>query len=504
MKPSVKLRKALTDPKLIGGVLAGESWRAWRILMIAAMGERLTDNERATFTTLTGREREPLQRVEEFVGVIGRRGGKSRAMATLAVYIAALCRHPLAPGERGVLLCIAPDQRQASITLDYADAAFSGSPILKQLVGNRTADALELTNGVSIEVRSSSFRRLRGPTYIAVIADEAAFWYDETSANADVEILNAVRPGLATTGGPLIIASSPYARRGALWDVFKRHFGADGDKLILVAQGASRDFNPSLPQSVVDRAMDRDAAHASAEYLAQFRTDIESFVNREAVDACVAFGVREREPVPRVSYSAFVDPSGGSADSMTLAIGHRQDGVAVLDAMRERRPPFSPEDVVAEFAVLLKSYGIAKVVGDRYAGEWPRERFLVHGVLYEPAAKPKSDLYRDLLPALNSRKTELLDDARLIAQLCSLERRTARGGRDSIDHAPGAHDDLANAVAGVISLLATPAYNSNYADWVFDAPGTNDGHPAFCAPRTNVMEHPIFQNNPRSMRGGWR
>ena len=137
-------------------------------------------------------------------------------MATLAVYIAGLCKHPLVRGERGVLLCIAPDQRQAAITLDYATAAFEASPILKQLIANRTADTLELSNGITIEVRAASFRRLRGPTYIAVIADEAAFWYsDEFSANADTEILNAVRPGLATTGGPLIIASLARTRSAA-------------------------------------------------------------------------------------------------------------------------------------------------------------------------------------------------------------------------------------------------------------------------------------------------
>jgi hypothetical protein len=109
-----------------------------------------------------------------------------------------------------------------------------------------------------------------------------------------------------------------------------------------------------------------------AEYGAQFRNDIESFVSREAVEACVTPGVRERPPVSDVRYSAFVDPSGGSADSMTLAIGHRLDDVTVLDAVRERRPPFSPEDVVAEFAALLKSYRITKVQGDRYAGECVR------------------------------------------------------------------------------------------------------------------------------------
>jgi hypothetical protein len=48
----------------------------------------------------------------------------------------------------------------------------------------------------------------------------------------------------------------------------------------------------------------------------------------------------------------------------------------------------------------------------------------------------------------------LLDNRRLISQLHGLERRTARGGKDSIDHGPGAHDDIANAVAGALVLAA--------------------------------------------------
>jgi hypothetical protein len=74
------------------------------------------------------------------------------------------------------------------------------------------------------------------------------------------------------------------------------------------------------------------------------------------------------------------------------------------------------------------------------------------------AEKPKSDLYRDLLPELNSGKIELHDHPKLISQLCNLERRTARGGRDSIDHPPNGHDDVVNAVAGAVTLTfsATP------------------------------------------------
>jgi hypothetical protein len=245
-----------------------------------------------------------------------------------------------------------------------------------------------------------------------------------------------------------------------LWDTHRRHFGAAGDPLILVAQGSSRSFNPSLPQSVVDRAMERDAASAGAEFLAQFRTDVESFVAREVIEAVTVPGRHELPPTRGIGYAAFVDPSGGSSDSMTLAVSHRdKDGRAILDAVRERRPPFSPDDVVFEFSGLLKAYGIRKVTGDRYGGEWPRERFRVHGIEYAPSEKSKSDIYRDLLPLLNSRKTELLDLPRLASQLTGLERRTARSGRDSIDHAPGSHDDIANSVAGalLLAIAAPPA-----------------------------------------------
>ena len=287
MKPRISLRQSLQDPNLLGTAIAGDSWRSWRTLLIAAMGEELTEDEREIFTQLTGREREPLQRIDQFAAVIGRRGGKSKAIATARHLHRGTMRSSdaLVPGERGVLLCVALDQRVAKIILDYAEACFERSPILKQLIANRTADALELTNGISLEVRPASFRKLRGPTYIAVIADELAFWYvDAAYANPDVEILNAVEPGLATTGGPLILASSPHARRGALWDVFKRHYGAGGDPLILVAHGATRTLNPSLPQRVVDRALEKDRARATAEYLAQFRTDVEGFVALEIVE----------------------------------------------------------------------------------------------------------------------------------------------------------------------------------------------------------------------------
>jgi hypothetical protein len=106
--------------------------------------------------------------------------------------------------------------------------------------------------------------------------------------------------------------------------------------------------------------------------------------------------------------------------------------------------------VVATFCAEFDRYRVGKVRGDRYAAQWPIEQFAINGVIYEQSEVVKSDLYRDFLPALNSNRIRLLDHTRMINQLLGLERRTVRGGRDSIDHVPGANDDIINAAVGAL------------------------------------------------------
>lgn len=455
MTPLVSIREALADPELLGGAMPGESWAAWRTLVIAGMGESLNDEERSIFTSLTGRDVEPLERVEELWGIVGRRGGKTRAAGTVAAYVGALCDHSeyLAPGERGVIPILAASVSQAGRAFMHAKGILQHSPVLSEVIdGEPTSDTIRLTTRVDIEVKPANFRTVRGVTAVAAVADEIAFWLVEGTTNPDSAILDALRPSLATTGGPLIVISSPYAKRGELYSTFRRDYGADGDPRVLVAKGPSRSFNPLLSERVVARAFARDAAVAASEYGGEFRNDLEAYVSRELVEACVDLDVHERPPSSAIRYRGFVDPSGGGADSMTLAIGHSEGDRAVIDAMRERKPPFSPEAVVEEFAALLKSYGLSEVTGDRYAGEWPREAFRRHGISYKLAEQPRSQLYQDMLPLLNSGRMALLDSSVLVAQICGLERRVARGGRESIDHPPKGHDDLANAVAGLAGL----------------------------------------------------
>jgi hypothetical protein len=428
------------------------TWAAWFGFLRALFGLPLDAGQLALFQRCTGRVAAPPGGANEAWLIVGRRGGKSLILALLAVFLACFkdwSRH-LAPGEHGMIQVIACDRRQARVIFRYTRAMFLCVPALKPLVARIDGEAIELTNGLAIEIMTASFRSVRGYTVIAALLDEIAFWPSDESANPDSEILDAIRPAMATVPGAMLLcASSPYAKRGVLYDAYRENFGRDHAPA-LVWKADTRTMNPTVPQSVIEKAYERDPASAAAEYGAEFRSDIETFLSREAVDALTVPGRIELPPNDGTEYVAFVDPSGGSSDSMTLAIAHRENERSVLDALREVRPPFSPDSVVEEFALLLKRYRLHEVEGDRYGGEWPRERFNAHGIEYRCAEKPKSDLYRELLPVINSAQCELLDNARLAAQLCSLERRTARGGRDSIDHTPGAHDDLANVAAGAL------------------------------------------------------
>ena len=105
MKKLISVRQALEDPAWLGSMLGAESFAVMRTLLIAAMGEALTAAEMHIFTQLTGRAETPGEAVEELWVIAGRRSGKTRAIGTLAAYLAGCCdyRAILGPGERGVL-----------------------------------------------------------------------------------------------------------------------------------------------------------------------------------------------------------------------------------------------------------------------------------------------------------------------------------------------------------------------------------------------------------------
>lgn len=477
----ISILDALHDRQLFGASPAFHdlsTWRPWLVFLSAAYGLQLDAEDEALFKRCTGRTSyaPPPGGWPEVVCIVGRQAGKTRVAALLAAFEAALAE-PCRDGEKYALL-LAQDWRAAiRASFSYIRSLLDASPILRREVTRETADTIDLANGMRIATypcRPSSVRGLRARI---VLLDELAFFRSGEGLAVDAEMLRAVRPALATTHGKLVVISSPYGQSGTLWDLHRRHHGRDGSP-VLVWQADAPTMNPTLPADYLQRMAEDDPEAYRSEVLGEFRTGLSLLLDPEALERCVVPGRLELPPVGGVAYRAFVDPSGGRADAFTLALAHVESERAVVDVVRAWRPQFNPSGVVAEAAALLRSYNVQRVTGDRYAGEWPREQFRAHGIAYDVAEKPKSDLYLDLVAHVNGARVELADEKALLRELRMLERKRGASGKDRVDHPPGGHDDLANAVAGVAGMLLT---RQQVATWeaLYPAPAQRSPREAF-------------------------
>jgi hypothetical protein len=452
-----------------------ETWAPWRAFLAVLFGLSLTEAELALYAECTGRKEPPPQQgFTEAWLVCGRRAGKSFILALIACYLAIFrdWKPYLSPGEVGTVKIMATDRRQARVIHRYCRALLTKVPALAELVANDSDESIELTCGIVIEIQTASFRSVRGFTVIAVLADEIAYWRsDESSSNPDSEIIAAIRPAMATIPNAMFLAaSSPYARRGELWLAHQRNHGHDTNALCW--QAPTRVMNPTVPQRIIDEALEEDAPKAAAEFLAQFRSDIESFLDIETVQAAVDRGVTVRHPTSRLQYTMAIDASGGRRDSFTACVGHREDDMLIVDHAFERRAPFDPEDAYDEVTELAETYRIDTVRGDAYGGDLIPSALKKRGIRMRPIEiiiqgntvnLDRSKIYLNSLPLFTSGRVRLLDHPRLIHQLVGLERTTARSsGHDQVNHAPGAHDDVANSVCACLVLLAAAAGSGSW------------------------------------------
>ena len=356
---------------------------------------------------------------------------------------------PNPDGEDLYALILAQDQRGAVRSLfRYASLPFERLPLFAGLVACRDLQTLRLTNGMTIAAYPCRPAAVRGLRARIVVVDELAFFTSHRRQPGGREMLRAIRPTLATTGGKLVIISSPYGQSGALWELHVRHFAKD-DSTTLVWQATAPEMNPTLPADYLARMAEDDPEAYRSEVLGEFRAGVAQCFDPEALEAVVLRGERERLPEPGVRCEAGCDAASGTgSDAFAVAVAHRTpDGTALLDAVRAWRPPFSPESVIAEAAAFLHTYRAFEVEGDAYAPGFVEDGFRRHGVRYVRADRTRSAFYLELLPLVNATRVRLLDLPDLLRELRGLERWRGRAGRDRVDHRRGAHDDAANAAA---------------------------------------------------------
>jgi hypothetical protein len=470
MKPAT-IDRALTDPKLLGAALGDiASWRVWLVVLKAAFGLPLDAQQLQQFTAIAGNRGPPMKRVRELWAIVGRRAGKSRMAATIAVFVAIFIKHKTTPGEQPLVLVLAANLQQAKVVFSYALGFINASAVLRQELADATRNEIRLKNGVTIAVHANSFRSVRGRTLVAAVFDETAFWRDDSTATPDSEVYTATLPSLITTGGMLVSISSAYRRTGLMYAKHKRYFGVE-DQDTLVVQGSSRQFNPLLTDEAIVAQLAADPIAGRSEWYAEFRDDLVGFLDDALVESCVDRN-RPLELPPRsgLGYRAHVDASGGAVggDAYTIAIGHREQGLYVIDLVRARAGPFDPAALTKEFAALIREYRIGSVTGDYYAAEWTVSTWRKEAISYQRSELTASQLYLETLPLFTRGLVSLPDHQPLLRELLLLERSPQRSGKDQVTHPRGAHDDLANVCCGVLRTLAR-YYGADYLDSFVDA-----------------------------------
>ena len=271
----------------------------WFTALKVIYGLPLGPEDQEIIFTCTGRHTVPPEGFDLSLLICGRRSGKSRIAACIAAYEACLSGHEarLAPGEKGIVMVCSPTRMQSTIVKSYVRAIFDSSSMLSAEVVRENVEGFELDNGVTITIGAANFQSVRGFSLLAVVVDEICFvgFGDDVKVKSDTELVRALLPALATTGGKLLGISSPYAQRGFAYNSFKKHHGNEqGSTLVWMAP--CRTMNPTLPQKVIDAAMADDPYAARSEYYAEWRQDISAFVPPEVIAACVVEGRKELRP----------------------------------------------------------------------------------------------------------------------------------------------------------------------------------------------------------------
>ena len=447
-KRPANIIEAIESPSFFGAAFKKpETWKNWMTLWKAVYGLEMTPDELEMFRACTGRQAVLQNGYREIYTIAGRRSGKTRMAATLVAYEALWggWEQYLAQGERAYLFLFAVDKTQASVAYNYVRGLFE---FFSDEIEKITSDEIQLKNRCSVMIKTSNYASSRGFSTAVVVLDELAFYPTEQYASPAEELITALLPSLLP-GGFIFGASTPYARFGYLFDAYETYYGQDAED-VLIWKAGTRVLNPTFSDNILTRLFKGKLrrAHMETEINAEFRSDIEAFLPDSLIK-----GVMTRQPTlpePGQRYFAFLDPSGGRVDSMTLGIAHveEEDGI-VLDRLEEFTPPFSPEEVVAHFSGLMKSYGISRCTSDRFGGTWIEEPFRKQGIVIEMAELTASEIYLEFQVLVSMNKVKLLDHEKLYLQLRALERRTRSGGRDQVTHPDGGHDDLANAAAGV-------------------------------------------------------
>lgn len=162
--------QAIKDPNIFRLLFPElRTWRNWIVCLKTIFGLPMSKAELKIYRKFTGRRLQSLTQFNEVFLIIGRRGGKSFISALVLVFLAIFRQWNLGL-EKGYIMCIATDRKQASVVLNYVKRILQLPAFRSMVVAERTEE-IELSNNITIAVHTCSYRALRGYSICAVVLD---------------------------------------------------------------------------------------------------------------------------------------------------------------------------------------------------------------------------------------------------------------------------------------------------------------------------------------------
>jgi hypothetical protein len=279
----ITILDAMDDPAIFGRYFRGPSWDAWRAFLAALFALPMSDEQLAIYRKHTGRLAPPVRPFREAWLCCGRRSGKSLIAALISVFLSVFRDYSacLGPGEVPTAMTVSPDRKQSRIIRRFEGGLVRSVPAITAQIIAETRDSLEFPFAI-LEVQTAS-DAVRGYVSHVIVNDEVCFLPVGEVADPDVEIISAERPCLASLPDSLLLSiSSPYARRGVMFDAYEKHFGKDTD--VLFWKASSLEMNPTLDERIIAAAYEEDPDSAASEWGGDFRSDCERLFTVDAIE----------------------------------------------------------------------------------------------------------------------------------------------------------------------------------------------------------------------------
>lgn len=445
-----------------------------------------------------------------FTAVCGARGGKSYVLLGLRVLWGALRRDfsKVVPGNVPVGLIVAPGIKLARETLAYVEGAVREHPTLSAALLSDSDDTLLLQRPdgrkVSIEVLPATRggASIRGRWYTDAALDECAFFRDESFIVNDKDIYNAASPRILP-GGQMLLASTPWAESGLLYELFRENWGAPATALVAHAPTLTLRNLPEV-REIVDRERLRDPSNCDREYLAIFSPiGAEQFFSAAEIDACT-----ESYPLgQKAEYGDQVIAAcdlGFRHDCSVLVVVHLNSKevrrvVEVVELIPKPGAPLRPSEVLSTFVEVCKKHGATYVIGDHHYKETICEFLAESDIGYMDAPSQPADAYIKARALLREGLVVLPEHERLLRQMRETKSRLTPGGTVSISNPrwkKGGHGDIVSAL--VLALWAS-------AGDTIPLPSPEPGTRAWEADRKDErLKKQVDKNGPRKwwMRAG--